>query len=163
MDHRNHAISRVIGRRFSPFQKTNRARRGRPAQELITAWRACSASASTSRVCAPDESQRFVHSPFHPCHLLPLRARRPGSCGSRRAKIHQNRAPLPDSSEPQHRRELLHVCDPTVIPFSPQVELTVSAAPLGRHDRRRLSSHVAVLLEPLTVPSLPCARSCECY
>ena len=167
MDHRNHAISRVIGRRFSPFQKTDRARRDRPAQELITVWRACSASTSMSRVHALDQSQRFVHSPFtspfHPCHLLPPRARRPGICGSRRAKIHQNRAPLPDSSEPQHHRELLHVYDPTVIPFSPQVELTVSAAPPGRHDCRRLSSHVAVLLEPLTVPSLPCARSCECY
>ena len=167
MDRRNHAVSRVIGRRFSPFQKTDRARRGRPAQELITAWRACSASASMSRVRALDEIQRFVHSPFtspfHPCHLLPPRARRPGSYGSRRAKIPLNRAPWSDSPEPQHHRELLHVLNPTVIPFLPQVELTVSAAPLGRHDRRRPSSHVAVLLEPLTVPSLPCARSCECY
>ena len=73
------------------------------------------------------------------------------------SQIHHHRAPLTDSSKPQPRREPLYACDTTATPFSPQVDLPVSAAPPGRHDRRRPSSHVAVLLEPLIAPSLPYA------
>ena len=104
-------------------------------------WRACSASAFTSRVHALDESHRLAtpsaSRQFALCHRLPPRERRPGRHGSRRAKNPLNRAPLTDSLEPQHHRELLHVRDHTVIAFLPQVELTVSAAPPGLHDRRR--------------------------
>ena len=73
------------------------------------------------------------------CHLLP-----PREHGDRDAvvaaepKIHPNRVPWSDSSKPQPHHELLYVYDPTAIPFSPQVDLPVSAAPLGRHDRRPL-------------------------
>ena len=131
-------------------------------------WHACSVSASMSRVCAPDESQASASLTPSSSRHFPLCRSLPHERGDREAVAAAepnplNRAPLSDSSEPQHHRELLHVRDHTVIAFSPQVELTVSAAPPGRHDRRRSSSHVAVLLEPLTVPSIPCARSYECY
>ena len=150
------------------FQKTFSEHRGRPIQRLITAWRACSVSASTSCVRGPDESQASASLTPSSSRHFPLCRSLPRERGDRDAVAATepnplNRAPLSDSSEPQHHCELLHVHDHTVISFSPQVELTVSAAPPGRHDRRRPSSHMAVLLEPLTVPSLPCARSCECY
>ena len=93
------------------------------------------------------------------CHLLPPREHDDRDTVTPPSQILQHRAPWSDSSQPQHHHELLHVFDPTVIPFSTQVELTVSAAPPGCHDRRRPSSHVAVLLEPLIAPPLPRARS----
>ena len=79
------------------------------------------------------------------------------------SQIQHHRAPLTDSSKPQPRREPLYACNTTATPFSPQVELTASAAPPGRHDRRRPSARVAVLLEPLPSLSPPCAGFCELY
>ena len=151
----------------SKFQKTVSERRGRPIQSLATAWRACSASASTSRAVLPNESQRLAHSLFISPFPLAISlsivllhaSAVTGKTVTAAEPNHPNRAPLSDSPEPQHHRELLHVLDLTEASSSPQVELTVKAAPPGRHDRRRPSSHVAVPLEPLIAPSFSCFRS----
>jgi len=47
---------RTLNRRF---QKTVSGGHGRPAQERLTAWRACSVEVSMSRVRAPEEGQRL--------------------------------------------------------------------------------------------------------
>ena len=163
IDHQKSAVSRVIERQFGRFR--NRT-------ELAVADRL--------RSCSPRGVQALPKAPRHASELqkkanssplslrlaisltaIPLlRAHGDRDTVTPPSQIHQHRAPLTDSSKPQPRRELLYVCDPTATPFSPQVDLPVSVAPPGRHDRRRPSSHMAVLLEPLIAPSLPCASFC---
>jgi len=69
-------------------------------------------------------------------------------------KIHLNRVPWSDSSQPQYHRELLHVRDHTVIAFSPQVEhhrVAMTAAGRARTRLCRLSpllSHLFLALGP---------------
>ena len=152
------------------FRKTF-SHRGRPTQSLDAVCpplvagllsrrpRAVDVLASQTRLEATPRLP--AESPFHFTFPPPSSTRTAtGTPKHRRAISTHNRAPLPDSSLTQHHRELLHVRDPTATPFSPQVALTVSAAPPGRHDHRRPSSHMAVLLVPLAVPSLPCVSCC---
>ena len=98
----------------SVFQNSDRARRGRPAQELIAAWRACSASVSTSRVRAPVEGQRLATRSFTRHFTLPssssTRARRPGRRSSHRAK-----------SSNTERLGLIHPSHSTTVSFSTSV------------------------------------------
>jgi hypothetical protein len=59
-----------------------------------------------------------------------------------------------DLAEPQHCLEPLHLLNLIKPPFSPQVGLTVKAAPPGRHVRRRRARtwpcRSAPLLPPLS-------------
>ena len=164
IDHQKYAVSRVIGRRFGRFRNrtelalADRLRSYSPhgAQALPKAPRR--ASELQKKANSSPLSLRLAISltavPF-------LREHSDRDTVTPPSQIHQHRAPLTDSSKPQPHRELLYVCDPTSTPFSPQVDLPVSTAPPGRHDRRRPSACVAVLLEPLPYLSPPCAGFCE--
>ena len=163
IDPQKYAVSRVIGHRFGRF-------RNQTEPAVADRRRSCSPRGTHALSKSPRRASELQMkanvSPLaralaiSPRPLLPPREHGDRNVEAALSQIHLNRAPWSDSSQPQHHHELLHVLDPTVIPFSTQVELTVSAAPPGRHDRCRPSSHVAVLLEPLTVPSLPCACCC---
>ena len=103
------------------FQKTDRA-------AMADRRRSCSPrgvhALSKSPCCASELQMKANVSPLarslaiSPCHLLPPREHGDwDAMAAAEPKIHLNRAPWSDSSKPQPHRELLHVFDPTVIPF----------------------------------------------
>jgi len=156
----SHAVSRATGLRFRRFRKSSDNAvadrfRGWPPRGvhalLAPPLRASCSQMKASASLTLSSSRHFLSAiPFHASAVTRNTVTPP-------SQITRNRVPLFDSPEPQHHRELLHVLDLTEASSSPQVELTVKAAPPGRHDRRRSSSHVAVPLEPLTAPPLSLA------
>ena len=104
----------------SCFSENLQYRRGRPAQERIAAWHACSADATTSRVCAPEEGQCLPDALASPFASL--------SPSPRAAPSHSRPLLL---TERRHRcaRSLLEKCAGHLAPSLAVISSTSSTSP----------------------------------